>query len=197
MFTKKKAGFPLCYYNRASLSFKRCSRGKTMITFQIDQSRFIYRVAGVCLHEDHVLLQAAEDSSFWFLPGGRVEMLESSEAALKREMREELRLENDVQVLRLLWVVENFFRFEKTAQHELGFYYQIALADHSALYDKTRAHTAIEDTGAFAAEPLAFTLRWFPLAALDDISLYPLFLRTSLRNLPTSVEHIIHTDPDE
>ncbi|HEU5368456.1 MAG TPA: NUDIX hydrolase [Ktedonobacterales bacterium] len=168
-----------------------------MITFKIDQSRFMYRVAGICLHEDHVLLQAAEDSSFWFLPGGRVEMLESSEAALKREMREELRLENDVQVLRLLWVVENFFRLEETAFHEIGFYYQIALADHSELYDKTRAHTAIEDTGAFAAEPLAFTLRWFPLDALDNTPLYPAFLRAGLRSLPASVQHIVHIDSDE
>lgn len=168
-----------------------------MITFKIDQTRFTYRVAGICIHEDHVLLQAAENDEFWFLPGGRVEMGESSEVALKREMREELQLDSDVQVLRLLWIAENFFHHEQRAYHELGFYYQIAFPNKPELYDKTRAHNAIEDTGSFASDPLTFALRWFPLAALDDILILPIFLKAGLRNLPTSVQHIIHTEPDE
>jgi ADP-ribose pyrophosphatase YjhB (NUDIX family) len=168
-----------------------------MITFKIDQFRFTYRVAAVCVHEDHVLLQTTEDSSFWFLPGGRVEMGESSEVALKREMREELQLDRDVQVLRLLWVAENFFRHEQKAYHELGFYYQIAFPDHPELYDKTRTHAAIEDTGSFASNPLRFTLHWFPLAALEDILVYPIFLKKGLRNLPASVQHIVHAEQEE
>ncbi len=185
----------LCYYNGlASLFFKQENMRSNMLTFQIDQSRFTYRVAGVCIHAGHVLLQAADDEAFWFLPGGRVEMGETSEGALKREMREELLLDSDVQVLRLLWIAENFFRYNHQAFHELGFYYQIAFPQHPKLYDLTRAHTAIEDTGSFASEPIAFTLRWFPLATLDNIPLYPIFLRAGLRHLPTSVQHIVHIE---
>ena len=144
-----------------------------------------------------MLLQRAESEDYWFLPGGRVEVMESSEAAIKREMREELKA--DVQVERLLWVVENLFIDDSNGMfnHELGLYYLIAFADGSKLYDKRATHTAIEDTGIFAEEPLEFALHWFPLEALDDIQLYPTFLRTALRNLPASAQHIVHRDPDE
>jgi ADP-ribose pyrophosphatase YjhB (NUDIX family) len=170
-----------------------------MITFKIGQARFVHRVAGICIHEGHVLLQRSEDDSYWFLPGGRIEVMESSEEAIKREMREELKLDGDVQVERLLWVVENLFIDASNGKpnHELGLYYLISFGDHPGLYDTSKPLTAIEDTGAFAEEPLMFMLRWFALEALDDIPLYPTFLKAALRNLPTSIQHIVHRDPDE
>ena len=168
-----------------------------MISFTIGQSKFTYRVAGVCVDEGHVLLQTSADSSFCFLPGGRAEMMESSETALKREMCEELRLEaSNVQVQRLLWVVENLFHDEDGPQHEIGFYYQVAFTNHPELYDKTKAHEAIEDTGLHANDPQLFALRWFPLTALDQMLVYPMFLKTGLRHLPSSAQHIIETDTD-
>ena len=174
-------------------------RLRAMITFTIGEARFVHRVAGVCIHAGHVLLQRAEDGSFWFLPGGRIEIMESSEEAITREMREELILERDAQVKRLLWVVENLFIDDADGRfnHELGLYYLIAFADGAEIYDTRKTHAAIEDTGVFADEPLTFALRWFPLEALDDIPLYPTFLRAALRNLPASVQHIVHRDPDE
>jgi ADP-ribose pyrophosphatase YjhB (NUDIX family) len=169
-----------------------------MITFDIGQARFTHRVAAVCIHDAHVLLQRSAGDSFWFLPGGRVEIMESAEAALKREMREELKLESDVQVERLLWVVENFFTDEEGAQnHEIGFYYQIAFNNNPELYDKSKSLAAIEDTGLFADEPVSFALHWFPLDTLDDIPLYPTFLKAGLRSLPVSVQHIVHRDPEQ
>lgn len=170
-----------------------------MITFTIGQARFVHRVAGVCIHEGNVLLQRAEGGDWWFLPGGRIEVMESSEEAIKREMREELKLDEEVQVERLLWVVENLFidDADGTFNHELGLYYLIAFADGTELYDKQKTHAAIEDTGIFADEPLTFALRWFPLEALDNILLYPTFLRAALRSLPASVQHIVHKYPGE
>ena len=169
-----------------------------MISFKIGQAKFTYRVAGVCIDDDHVLLQTSADSSFYFLPGGRAEAMETSELSIKREMCEELRLEeSDVQVERLLWVVENLFHDEVGAQHEIGFYYLVTFANRPELYDKTKAVEAIEDTGEHAADPQPFALRWFPLAALDEILVYPAFLKTGLRNLPTHVQHIIETDADK
>ncbi len=78
-----------------------------MITIEEEGVKFQYRVAGVTMHYGRVLLHRADDEPFWTLPGGRAEMLETAEQTLKREMREELNA--DVQVGKLLWVIENFF----------------------------------------------------------------------------------------
>jgi len=61
-----------------------------MITFSHHNTRFNYRIAAVALHEGNVLLNKLADHNFWFLPGGRAELLEPSHQTLKREMREEL-----------------------------------------------------------------------------------------------------------
>src|SRR5215203_431329 len=68
-----------------------------------------YRVVGVCVHEDHVLLHREAKDDFWVLPGGRPRSYEVSRDTLVREMAEEI--STRVEVLRLLWVVENFFEY--------------------------------------------------------------------------------------
>jgi 8-oxo-dGTP pyrophosphatase MutT (NUDIX family) len=161
-----------------------------MISFTMHQARFDYRVAWVCVHEGHVLLQQAEYDPFWSLPGGRVEVLESSEAAIKREVQEELGLAKALKIKRLLWVVENFFTSNDRPNHELGFYYQVDFENQPAIYDKNTTFTATEEEGS------RMLFRWFPLEALDQLHLYPTFLKTGLRNLPASVQHIVQKDAE-
>lgn len=79
-----------------------------MIAFNRGPARFNYRIVGIALHNNQVLLHKAEGGSFWSLPGGRAELLEPATETLKREMREELDL--DVQVERLVWIVEDFYQ---------------------------------------------------------------------------------------
>src|SRR5579859_2392880 len=97
-----------------------------VISFDVGPARFNYRVAGVVIHDGHVLLQTIDGFDFWFLPGGRCEANECSSATLAREMREECG--EAVTVERLLWVAENFFTLNGRPFHELGFYYLTTLA---------------------------------------------------------------------
>jgi ADP-ribose pyrophosphatase YjhB (NUDIX family) len=158
-----------------------------MISFVVGDTRFVYRVAGVCMHDDHVLTHCFNgDESMWALPGGRVELLEPSAEALEREMREELRV--SVTVGRLLWVVENFFRWEDGRHaHELGLYYLFSLPEGCPLLNTARTFERSE-------EGLLMHFRWLPLAALADVPLQPAFLRTGLHHLPAHVEHIVNVD---
>ncbi len=48
---------------------------RTMITFKPAEIRFTYRVGGILIHHEHVLCQAASEEDFWFLPGGRAELV--------------------------------------------------------------------------------------------------------------------------
>ncbi|HEX6122460.1 MAG TPA: NUDIX hydrolase, partial [Ktedonobacterales bacterium] len=142
-----------------------------MINFDIGAARFNYRVAAVCLHQDHVLTVKPDNEDFWFLPGGRVEMLEDSATALRRELREELGVEAEIG--RLLWLVENFFGGRESAYHELCLYYLVPLAGFPALCQVERPFLCRDEPH------LCF--QWQPLATLNTLNLLPSFLPERLR----------------
>jgi ADP-ribose pyrophosphatase YjhB (NUDIX family) len=158
-----------------------------MISAQIGSARFHFRVAGVWLRESHVLLQGDAREDFWALPGGRVEMMERAEDAIRRELREELALEG-VAVERLLWITQNFFSYPEWGgdQHELGLYFLIApsAADTDRYGDLTRAYLCAEPDSTL-------TFRWFPIAALSGV-IRPTFLAAALLELPTQPTLIAH-----
>src|SRR5437588_3737411 len=82
-----------------------------------------HRVVAIFLHEEYLLLQGEPQGTFWTLPGGGIEPLESSQEALRREMREELDIA--IQIERLLWITEEFFMADDIPHHQLGFYYLV------------------------------------------------------------------------
>ncbi len=45
-------------------------------------------------------------------------MIESSDSALTREFKE--KLGEDIKIIRLLWIVENFFRLNEKEYHEIA-----------------------------------------------------------------------------
>jgi ADP-ribose pyrophosphatase YjhB (NUDIX family) len=159
-----------------------------MITFDEGEKRFTYRVAGIALDVDRVLLLRTEKDNFWFLPGGRVELLEPSQDALIREMQEELEVK--VHVERLVWVVENFFEYEGKSYHELALYFLMSFPPDSHLCGKDEAFVGNE-------EGLKLIFKWHPLDEMEEIPLYPTFLRKRLNSIPQITEHIVHTDAQE
>jgi ADP-ribose pyrophosphatase YjhB (NUDIX family) len=154
-----------------------------MIRLEQGNHRFNYRVVGVAIHEDSVLLHRADHETFWTLPGGRAELGETAEETIKREMFEEI--ETDVRVDRLLWVVENFFDHEGVSYHELALHFLIHFSPGS-----TPLCSESFD-GAEPGTPLRF--RWFPVQreALAALPLFPPFLREGLAELPHSPVHIV------
>ncbi|MCK6624358.1 MAG: NUDIX domain-containing protein [Anaerolineae bacterium] len=69
------------------------------ISFDVGGCKFNYRVAAIIECHQRYLFTTAPGTDFWFLPGGRVKAGESSLEAIKRELQEELRLENQVMPL--------------------------------------------------------------------------------------------------
>ena len=146
---------------------------------------FGYRVAAVAVHRGHVLLHRSAQDDFWSLPGGRCELWELAQDALRREMREEMGI--DVHVGRLLWVVENLFEQEGVAHHELGLYFKVDLGPDFGYNCR--------DSFEGSEEGLRLTFRWFPLASVRGLRLYPVFLQASLASLPSETEHIVNVEP--
>lgn len=83
--------------------------------------KFKYRVSGLLIKDNKLLVVKINDNSFYCLPGGHVELLENSNDAIIREFKEETGF--DVQVEKLLFVTENFFKSGAFDCHELGMYY--------------------------------------------------------------------------
>jgi 8-oxo-dGTP pyrophosphatase MutT (NUDIX family) len=154
-----------------------------MIAFDVDGVRFHYRVAGACFIDGHVLLHRADFEDFWSLPGGRVEPLETSQETLARELGEELGI--DVEVGELLWIAEHFFQGGERDFHEIGLYYRFFVASDNPILDLAREHRGREDSG------VGLIFHWFPITSLDQVQLYPRFLREGLANPPSVPEHVI------
>ena len=74
------------------------------VCWNTEHGRFNYRVGGVCIERQRVLLNQEVGTDYWFLPGGRCQLMEPAADTLRREMREEL--EVTVRVGRMLWIVE-------------------------------------------------------------------------------------------
>ncbi len=157
------------------------------VEIDADGWRFQPRVAAVCVRQDHLLLQQALDGAFWVLPGGRLLPLELTADALVRTMRWEIGQEVTVQ--RLLWVMEYVTPVAGRPVHELGFYYAIDMPENSRFLDLTHDHAGVE-------RGHDLLLRWFRVDALPDLPLFPDFLRTAVRRVPDSPQHIVRVDID-
>ena len=157
-----------------------------MICFDEGGRRFTYRIVGVAIHDGMVLLHRAGNEPFWALPGGRAEMGETAEQTIRREIQEELA--TGVEVVRLLWLVENFFDHEGLSYHELGLYFLVRFPAASKPLKQNAFESMDGDT--------RLHFKWFPIheQTLFSLPLLPSFLATDLSKLPASVTHIVHRD---
>lgn len=159
-----------------------------MVGFEKVSAHFNYRVAGVAIHNGRILLDRNARNTYWVLPGGHPEMMEPMTEALRREMHEEIGV--DVEVVRLLWVMENFFHKNK-AIHELSFYFLMELDPASPL---------LRGDGPFYGEEHEYrlTFQWHPLdeVQLTSLPLFPGYLPKALLSLPDSPQHIVFNDID-
>lgn len=150
------------------------------VVFKTEAGVFNLRVAGIWIENDHVLIHKIIEDSTWSLPGGRVELAEETKMSLKREFLEELDIEVDITTL--AFSVENFFNYNGKAIHEIGFYYFVNSRD--------KKYVNLNEP-FYGVEGERLTYKWVPINQLEEIELYPTFLRTELKELPESPKHIV------
>lgn len=153
------------------------------ISFTIDDQVLNIRSGAVIICNDSVLCSTHEGIPYLYLPGGRVQLMENSEAACVREVKEELGV--DIKVERLLWSTESFFLEESTQKkfHELCFYYLVTLCE-ALEYMK-------QDEFIIQEQNIKYTCQWINLKSLDTANIKPAFLCTHLQDLPSSPMHLI------
>lgn len=161
-----------------------------MICFESDGHVFNFRVAGILFHDGRVMVHRSLRDDYYAFPGGRVEPGEDTAATVVREFQEEIGL--DVEVVRLLWVNENFFTHDRKSFHELGFYYLLKAREEAAVPTGDVFHSI--ELGEDGRPTMEF--RWVEVEKATDMELFPAFAKTRLGNLPTVVEHVVERDSD-
>ena len=153
---------------------------------------FLCRVAGVARHGSRVLVHRAEGDRFWSFPGGRLEIGETLEVAVRREMAEETG--HDVGVVRLLWIVENFFGHQEKGSragptlrhHELGFYFEI---ESPPQLSAVESFWSTEPTSDVRLE-----FRWFQVEDAGELDLRPAVLRDALADVDGPMRTLVNWD---
>ena len=168
-----------------------------MITFKKESNVFVYRVAGVAIFDNKLLIHRSTKDDFWSLPGGRCEMLEISKNTLIREMQEEIGI--DIIVKRPLYFVENFFHFEEKDFHELSIFYLMEFPTNSRWIFENETFFGKEqdfknENDVYDAAGLDLIFKWVSINEIENLRLYPLFLRKSLKDIKPFPEHIINHD---
>ncbi|MEK4251810.1 NUDIX hydrolase [Paenibacillus sp. FSL W7-1287] len=155
-----------------------------MISFDVGESqKFSVRAVAIIIKEDRILFQQFNNSEYWFLPGGRVEMMEELHETIEREISEEYGW--SIKNKKLVWLVENFFNLDNIEFHELGFYFLVQVEDK----------LEIMESDFHCLEGISVS-RWFRISELNQHPVVPDFVKQGIdvEQLRTTneVKHIIN-----
>ena len=161
----------------------------TDISYSTDNYIFSYRVAGILIQGDKVLLQKPTNTEEYAFPGGQIAFGETHEQSLRREFAEEIGVE--IVTGELKWVEENIFPWgDKTAQ-QICFDYVVSLADDSLIplngkfLSKEAGHHPLGDVIEF---------HWIPIDEVKNLKVYPKKAAELLKRLDEGIKHFVYQE---
>lgn len=160
---------------------------RTMIVMDAGASRFQFRAGALIRTKGHILIHRAVGDRGWCLPGGRVEMRESSAETLAREIEEEIGCAATIGELR--FVIENFFELGGRTTHEIGFYFDATLLKPLPFKEDGIVHRVMDGD-----VELEFCWVLPTISRLDEFQLVPRPLRRLLGDGQTGFAHLVHRD---
>lgn len=149
------------------------------ISFKSPEGAFNYRAAAIIVHDGHILVLQDEGIPHDYLPGGRVHLGEPAEAALARELREELDI--TLPPHRLVFMAESFFTLNAIRYHEMCLYHLMEAPPE--LLSRGDSFTRVEGDEVHH-------FRWVRFEELRELSFFPIFLKERIFSLPDAPEFI-------
>ena len=146
------------------------------ISYILGKEKFNFRVCAVIVHDGKLLAMHDERSPYYYLPGGRVRLGETAEAAVLREVEEELNVR--AKIIRPLWLNQGFFTedVDGLRYHELCVYFLVDVSE-TGLLDLGERFTLYEGTHTHDFE-------WLDFGRLKNEYFYPIFLKNEIYHLP-------------
>ncbi len=153
------------------------------ICFQTtDNRRFRLRAAAIIIENNHILFASNASETYYYSIGGGVELGETMEHAVLREVWEETGIHYEID--RLAFVQENFFKrddgmLKGLSCHEITFYFLM----------KPRGTQELDSHSTTQGIPEH--MNWLPIDTLGDYDVYPKFFIEKLKDLKPYPEHIV------
>lgn len=147
------------------------------ILFDVDGVLFSYRVGGVLIKDNKILL--TKDGDDYSLPGGHSQIGEISQETIIREFKEEAGL--DVEPLNVISTYENFWKWDDKNCHQLCIYYRLKMVNET---QKLVPNPDTNDTKFI----------WLELEELKNINLYPIGISDQILNNVNSNSHFIYKE---
>ena len=146
------------------------------VHMRTDKFDFKFRVSGFVIQDNKVLFVDMDNSGFLCLPGGYVEIGETSEEAMIRELKEEINL--NFKIDSFMGVIENFFtNLKKQRTHGIDFYYKVSLVDNND-YNKIDYDRTENDKEGLVHHHF----KWINLDELKDCNLLPKEIKNEIIN---------------
>jgi len=156
------------------------------VKFKTEKYNYYNRAVGVIGQHNKFLIMKVDNSPYYHLPGGHIEIGEDSLSAVKREIKEEL--DFDCIKANLFCIQENFYEKKGVAHHGVEYYYLIEIEENVETINKE-----IEENDRGVAKHLS--VRWVDLQELKETDLRPKTLKESIINTALdSLVHIIQRD---
>ena len=143
-----------------------------------NEGTFYYRVAALIINNNKLLVAKNVDHPVFYTIGGGININETSEEAIIREVMEETGLKLSID--KLSYVQERFLKINNEKYHEVVLFYTMIIKGKINIMENT-----------FTDQGNKETLHWLPLEQLKNINLVPEFLKHKLLNNNNGIEHII------
>lgn len=155
--------------------------GKRDIRLMIEDVKFSSRAVGVLKKNNKILFQKRKTDEFWALPGGAIEVFERAKDVITRELEEEIGLTN-VEIIRPLWFVEYFFKFDGVDQHQYILGYLLDIDNNNEILNQD------EIEGIEEGKNIIY--KWIDINDIKSANIKPDYLKEKLLNIEENFEFI-------
>ncbi len=159
---------------------------KPEVKFKTNDYNYYNRAVGIIQKDNKYLILNVDNSSYYHIPGGHIEIEEDSLVAITREIKEELGY--TVKDAKLFCIQENFYEKNNISHHGVEYYYLIETEEDIEPIDRV----VIENDRGVEKH---LQIKWVSIEELKEIDLRPHTVKDlMINNKFNTLTHIIQRD---